>query len=129
MSILTKYLTNKTMKKISTTILGKKIVKDCIEDGKAVYVAGDFNEEPHQEAVQLFVEGGFEILNNTERNANGQYIERTNPVRTQLIDLILGHNNNSNRKIIKRGIPEFIITNPSLNPSDHLPYFVKVKIK
>ncbi|MDX9848409.1 MAG: hypothetical protein RBT74_15610 [Tenuifilaceae bacterium] len=87
---------------------------------KPVYLAGDLNEQPHEEAIQKFKENNFIVLNDP---ATKTY-PREDPKK--LIDMILGYKTNStNYNIVSRGIPNFPRVDLRQN-SDHLPYYVIV---
>ncbi len=96
---------------------------------KPVYIGGDFNcdlnEEPKVLPLAKFVENGFVFLNKIG--------DKTAPsdIPITLIDLIIGYKPNSTEyNIISEGIPIFPFELWKINKktSDHLPYFVTVKL-
>lgn len=123
-------------KEMTYKILNNGLVRDCQSLGKPVYVAGDMNEKPHNgEALRIFTNNGFSILNNTTMietdGGERKYVDATLQ-NGKMIDLILEYNMNPDHEIKERGIPippdqreQFFKD----KISDHLPYFVKVKIK
>lgn len=123
-------------KTMANRILENDLVQDCIQQGKPVYIAGDMNEEPANKeqvsSLPILDAAGFKILNNKEKvQSTNIYVDATLH-GTFMIDLILEHNTNPYHKTIYRGIP---MTENERSQfledeiSDHLPYFVKVKIK
>ncbi|MDR2510946.1 MAG: endonuclease/exonuclease/phosphatase family protein [Bacteroidales bacterium] len=119
-------------KKTTKKILNNKVVKRCKNSGKPVYIAGDFNEEPNNpnEAIQLFVNEGFEVLNDPTKvwsteEGKEVYELTTGPNRNQ-IDLIIEYNIYPLHKTIVQSKPDDFSGG---NPSDHKPYYVKVKIR
>lgn len=122
-------------KKMANQILDNDIVKDCMKEGKPVYIAGDMNEAPGDEdkrsAVPIWEANGFEIVNSIEMlPGSNKFVDSTRQ-GGNMIDLILEHNVNPKHKTINRGVP---IPPAQRNQffesiSDHLPYFVKVKVR
>jgi endonuclease/exonuclease/phosphatase family metal-dependent hydrolase len=103
---------------MTNSILNEDIVKNY---RKPVYIAGDMNAEPEDDAITDFTNEDFEVLNDTENpyhctSTDGRYI-----------DLILEWNKNPNHKTIDKGIPAG--ADRTFTISDHLPYYVKVKFK
>ncbi len=122
-------------KRMAELILDNKIVKDCKNKGKPVYIAGDMNEKlgsDDSKAIPKFREKGFEILNNTEKVPDTEkYVDSTQK-GGNMIDLILEYNTNPYHKTINRGVPMNKEEREQFfedKISDHLPYFVKVKIR
>lgn len=114
---------------MNTSILSNSLVNKCQTSGKPVYIAGDMNSTPGSGVITVLKNHEFEVLNNTEQK-DGKYIETT--VKDgSLIDLILEYNKNPYHKTIHRGIliPEKNREWFLNNISDHLPYFVKLKVK
>lgn len=114
-------------RKMVNRILENKIVKDCTKKGKPIYVAGDMNEQAHEPAITILRNKGYKVLNNIEDSTHSTRVTRSH------IDLILEFNENHYHKTIDRYplVPEekrkqwFEID----KISDHIPYFVKVKVK
>ena len=111
--------------KMTQSILNEDIVKNY---RKPVYIAGDLNESPHNgKAIELFRKTDFEVLNDTTRNAEGEYEQYTRESKA-MIDLILEKNTNPNREVIKSCRPAGADTTFKIL-SDHTPYVVKVKFR
>ena len=113
-------------------ILDNKIVKDCKNKGKPVYIAGDMNERPDNEqgTLRMLFDGGFSVLNDTTK-IDGKYVDSTQK-GGNMIDLILEYNTNPYHKTINRGVPMNKEEREQFfedKISDHLPYFVKVKVR
>lgn len=115
--------------KMSRKILNNSLVKECQNEGKPVYIAGDMNEDHSEPAIQGLKNVGFEVLNNID-TLDGKYVDATRQSGS-MIDLILGYNKNQYHKTIDRGIytPAGWRTNWFNEISDHLPYFVRVKVR
>ena len=116
-----------TRKRMANLILGNKIVKDCVNKKKPVYIAGDMNEQADESAIMILKNNGYKVLNNIDDPTHSTRVTRSH------IDLILEYNMNPHHKTIDRYplVPEekrhqwFYID----KISDHIPYLVKVKIK
>ena len=114
------------------SILNNKVVKNCQNLGKPIYIGGDFNEAPppiiENGAIQFFIDAGFEVLNDVVKYS---YTYPT-PIKAEaphsLVDMILEYNTNSNRQLIKGGWTDFPSEAHKII-SDHYPYYVKIKIK
>ncbi|MDE5574955.1 MAG: lamin tail domain-containing protein [Bacteroidales bacterium] len=116
---------------MTKSILNEDIIKNCINTGKPIYVAGDMNINTQQEkAITIFNDNGFKVLNDLVSKDH-----QTQPQHNKSIDLILEYNCSENiyHRLIERGIPilekdrEDWLYNDKV--SDHFPYFVKVKTK
>jgi endonuclease/exonuclease/phosphatase family metal-dependent hydrolase len=127
--VATHYSTDRSDREaMSTAILAENAVQKCINLGKPVYIAGDLNEQIHEEpeAIDILTEGGFAILNNKERDESNRYMDKTTQ-GGRMIDLILEYNTNPKRETIYRGIPA--CSDSTFTISDHRPYVVKRIIK
>jgi len=141
---------------LSETILNHSVVQSCISKGKPVYIGADFNVNPDNNAIQIFKNEGFRVLNDVSKNSNGNYNYPTSP-SGMVKDMILEHNNNQGRNIVLRGIrcfpdsywgttylkkiiticigdepiiiQKWVLVPTSTAVSDHRPYYVEVKIK
>jgi len=118
-------------------IVNNETVQDYISSGKPVYIAGDFNEGPNSKtdhSMIHFINAGFEILNkqtgyyDPPGSKNWKWDHATR-ITGSMIDMILEYNNNPNKAIIDRGIPDSFPDSFLEVVSDHKPYFVKVKLK
>lgn len=117
--------------KMANSILNNEYVQKCNTIGKPVYIAGDLNANPKHEAIRIFKDNGFMVLNRTDTLENGKYIDSTMS-KGRMIDLILENNTNPYHKTIFRGVPfdstqkvQFLKD----KISDHFPYRVRVKVK
>lgn len=132
-------------------ILNEDVVKNY---RKPVFIAGDLNPRPkgeiprssdNYETISALKAVGFEVLNyreeTTDPNSDYRKYHATNSGGGQP-DKILWLNQNPNRGIIDRGVPECLWAEDKPNGylggkyqawrfeiSDHLPYVVKVKLK
>lgn len=111
---------------MASSILSEDFVQNY---RKPIYIAGDLNEKPNGEdsrhqAVQLFKQNNFTVLNDTTVEASGKYKHATR-ASGAMIDLILEYNTNPNRKTEYRDVHP----DATYDTSDHLPYIVKVKLK
>ena len=117
---------------MTNQILQHRIVQKCTASGKPIYVAGDMNGEPEDNAIKIFEKNNFSVLNNTEKTEDGKkYIDSTMNGGI-MIDLILEYNTNPYRKKIDRGIALSETRKKNWlekKISDHFPYFVKLKVK
>ena len=116
-------------KEMTNQILQHRIVQKCTAMGKPVYVAGDMNEQPEDDAIKIFTDNGYQVLNILD-----DYNHATRPQRyidKKYIDLILEYNKTPYHKIIDRGIPIPQKERDTWidNISDHFPYSVKLKVQ
>jgi endonuclease/exonuclease/phosphatase family metal-dependent hydrolase len=107
---------------------------------KPVFLAGDFNFQPNYgHLMGKFTEQGYKVLNNITDTRTCEHCNKTeyvgatsninldkNPCR-RMVDLILGKTNTQRYQVLDQGIP-FNLKFPDHKLSDHLPYFVKVKL-
>ena len=96
---------------------------------KPVFIAGDMNFAPTNSALRtLFSNKFFYLLNNEAKDPadNSKYLDATRP-SGEMIDLIFA-NRAWKYRLIGRGIPAGAHVPNSFSYSDHLPYFVKVKL-
>ncbi|MCM1042579.1 MAG: lamin tail domain-containing protein [Bacteroides sp.] len=115
--VATHYSTNPTHREeMSNSILSNSLVHKCNASGKPIYIAGDMNARENDPPIKMFTNKGYVVLNENSESS---------------IDLILEYNTNPYHKKIECGIPvpenerdDFL-----KDVSDHLPYFVKVKVK
>ena len=116
----------------TNAILDDNVVKRCKNTGKPIYVSGDFNSDPEQEAIKIFTRNGFNVLNPDALtyptwNKKNKIKNYTGP--TNKADLIIEYNeNNPSGEPIDGGIPDFP-SEAHKTASDHCPYYVKVKLK
>jgi hypothetical protein len=127
-------------KKMTNKILKSEAVKKCIRLCKPIYIAGDMNEDPDKEAIGLFKDAGFKLLNDTtlcNPDVEGEceyykyntftYPTKVKPYNTPgYPDLILEYNTRPAHKTLENSIPEFP-SEEHKKVSDHYPYVVKVK--
>jgi len=120
-------------KKTIEAILRKDFI---VNYRKPVIIAGDLNPRPRGgipresdgfETITALKAEGFEMLNNTDRNDPEFLAKHATTQGGGQPDLILWLNQNPNREIIDRGVPEN--ADRTFTISDHLPYVVKVRIR
>lgn len=121
-------------RKMVQKILNNNIVNDCKSDQKPIYIAGDMNNGPYSNVIKIFIDSGFQVLNDPNTVTCPKEGDKTGK-KGSVIDLVLEYNYKENvyHRLIERGIPipeedriKWMYTD---KVSDHFPYFVKVKIK
>lgn len=122
-------------KQMANRILENSLVKECLDEGKPVYIAGDLNEHIHDKAaLSILEENGYKMLNNNDSikdsKGNLHYADSTR-ANGAMIDFIYEYNKNPYHKTIERGVPIPASQRNQFfeNISDHLPYRVRVKLK
>lgn len=115
-------------------ILNNNIINNCKSVKKPIYIAGDMNSRPYSAIIRVFIDSGFQVLNDPNTVTCPEEGDKTGK-KGSVIDLILEYNYKENvyHRLIERGIPipeedrvKWMYTD---KVSDHFPYFVKVKIK
>lgn len=115
-------------------ILNNNIINNCKSVKKPIYIAGDMNSRPSSAIIRVFIDSGFQVLNDPNTVTCPEEGDKTGK-KGSVIDLILEYNYKENvyHRLIERGIPipeedrvKWMYTD---KVSDHFPYFVKVKIK
>ena len=120
--------------KMITKILNNNIINDCKKIKKPIYIAGDMNNGPYSNIIKIFIDSGFQVLNDPTMVTCPREDDTTGK-EGSVIDLIIEYNYKEimYRRLIDRGIPipekDRVKWMYKDKVSDHFPYFVKVKIK